>query len=90
MNFSGFNSSPGANQVEVRVGDSPTEIFSGSTPTVVAHNDPGNAPTSLLQPYGGYILPGSTLNDLNLFVSQWNTTLNVPYDVQQVHVNPGQ
>ena len=88
--LSGFNSSPGANQVEVRVAENPLEIFSSGTPTVVAHNDPGNTPTSVLQPYGGYILPGSTLDDLNLFVSQWNTTLNTPYDVQQVHVNPGQ
>lgn len=86
--LSGFNSTPGVNQVEVRVADNPQGIFSGSTPTVVAHNDSGNTPVSVQQPYGGYIMPNSTLNDLNLFVSQWNTKLNTPYDVQQVHVNP--
>ncbi|CQD10363.1 hypothetical protein BN1232_01910 [Mycobacterium lentiflavum] len=34
-------------------------------------------------------MPGSTLDSLNIFVSQWNTQRNVPYNVQQVLVNPG-
>lgn len=86
--LSGFNASAGPGAVEVYVGNGcPIDIFS-NTPTVVAHNDAGHTPVSVLQPYGGYILPGSTLNDLNLFVSQWNTTHNTPYDVQQVRVNP--
>jgi hypothetical protein len=69
------------------VGNNPTDIFT-NTPTVAARNDNLQTPFSVLQPYGGYILPGSTLNDLNLFVSQWDTKLNVPYDVHQVQVNP--
>ena len=31
------------------------------------------------QPYGGYILPGSTPDELHLVVSQWNTGTNWPY-----------
>lgn len=86
--LSGFNSTFGTNQVEVRVADNPLEIFSSGAPTVVAHNDIGNTPISIRQPYGGYILPGSTLGSMNLFVSQWNTDLNFPYNVQQIQVTP--
>ncbi|AJE81206.1 MULTISPECIES: DUF4185 domain-containing protein [Streptomyces] len=35
------------------------------------------------QLYGGYIIPGSTLNDLHLSVSQWNTGAGWPYRVMQ-------
>lgn len=31
------------------------------------------------QLYGGYIIPGSTLDDLHLSVSQWNTAEGWPY-----------
>lgn len=40
---------------------------------------PGN---TLSQPYGGYVIPGSTLEELHLVCSQWNTTPgrhNAPY-----------
>lgn len=94
--LSGFNVTAGPGAVQVLVGGgSPTAIFSDSAPTTVAHNDAGTAATSVYQPYGGYILPGSTLNNLNLFVSQWNTGVDAqgvpfgaPYDTQQVQVNP--
>ena len=86
--LSGFNATAGPGAVQVYVSDgNPTEIFD-NTPTVAARNDNLHTPVSILQPYGGYILPGSTLNDLNLFVSQWDTGANTPYDVHQVHVNP--
>ena len=85
--LSGFNATAGPGEVQVFVGNNPTDIFT-NTPTVAARNDNLQTPFSVLQPYGGYILPGSTLNDLNLFVSQWDTKLNVPYDVHQVEVNP--
>ena len=44
----------------------------------------------LAQPYGGYISPGSTLDELRVFVSQWNTTPRggTPYRVIQFAVNP--
>ncbi|WP_232663603.1 DUF4185 domain-containing protein [Pseudonocardia sp. TRM90224] len=35
------------------------------------------------QLYGGYIVPGSTLAELNLIVSQWNTATNWPYHAMQ-------
>lgn len=40
----------------------------------------------MAQPYGGYIVPGSTLDDLHLLVSQWNTETNWPYWTQQFRV----
>lgn len=38
------------------------------------------------QLYGPYILPGSTLDDLHLLCSQWNTGAGWPYHVQQYRV----
>ena len=35
------------------------------------------------QLYGGYIVPGSTIDDLHLVVSQWNTDRNWPYRAMQ-------
>jgi hypothetical protein len=37
--------------------------------------------------YGGYIVPGSTVDQAIILVSQWNTTTNNPYNVQQFVVN---
>lgn len=37
----------------------------------------------IAQLYGGYIIPGSTIDELHLSVSQWNTTENWPYRVMQ-------
>ncbi len=46
------------------------------------------------QPYGGYIIPGSTLENLNIFVSQWNTLtdargipIGAPYNTQHIIAN---
>jgi len=93
--LSAFNSTPNVNQVEVRVGgDVPTDIFKGGAPIVAAQQSAPAAPGYVFQPYGGYIMPGSTLDDLNILVSQWNTQngpdgvpLGAPYDTQQVQVN---
>lgn len=82
--LSGFNSSTG--NVEVRVANDPTQLFTrGAETTVVNHADTA-------QPYGGYILPlpNQTLDNMHLFVSQWNTVVppvNVPYNVQEVIAN---
>lgn len=38
------------------------------------------------QLYGPYVLPGSTLDDLHLACSQWNTAAGWPYHVQQYRV----
>jgi len=93
--LSGFNSSQNVWQVEVRVSADPTKLFSGSVPvTVVAQQHTPTEPNFVFQPYGGYIIPGSTLQHLNLVVSQWNTgcdasgePLGAPYDSQHVIVN---
>ena len=61
---------------------------------VAAQQHTPAAPNFIFQPYGGYVVPGSTLANLNLVVSQWNTgcdaagePLGAPYDSQQVIVN---
>ena len=38
------------------------------------------------QLYGGYIIPGSTLSDMHLSVSQWKTDAGWPYRVMQFRV----
>ncbi len=38
------------------------------------------------QLYGGYVIPGSTLDDLHLTVSQWNTEAGWPYRVMHFRV----
>lgn len=85
--LSGFNQ--GTGNLEVRVANEPTKLFGGGTPmTVVAQQSNPQGPNYVPQNYGGYILPGSTLDRLNLFVSQWNTNTNNPYNTQQFEVNP--
>lgn len=84
--LSGFNGSSGS--VGFFVGDTPSDVFNGA-PTVVA---PGGRwdnpmPGTYPQNYGGYILPGSTLDDMGVLVSQWNTGTNTPYVVEQFQVN---
>jgi Domain of unknown function (DUF4185) len=78
--LSGFNQSTG--NVEARVADDVTQVLAPGTPvTVVATQD------TVPQNYGGYIVPGSTLDQAIILVSQWNTTTNNPYNVQQFVVN---
>ncbi len=92
-----FNASSG--NMEVRVADGPTGLGGAPVTTVVVASDwPERAdelgPPSdnrLAQPYGGYISPGSTLDELRVFISQWNTLPqadNAPYRVIQFAVNP--
>jgi D-arabinan endo alpha-(1,5)-arabinofuranosidase len=78
--LSGFNATTG--NVEVRVTDDVTKVLAPETPvTVVATQE------TVPQNYGGYIVPGSTLDQAIILVSQWNTTTNDPYNVQQFVVN---
>jgi hypothetical protein len=78
--LSGFNASTG--QVEVRVTDDVTQVLAPETPmTIVATQE------TVPQNYGGYIVPGSTLDQAIILVSQWNTTTLDPYNVQQFVVN---
>lgn len=92
-----FNASTG--NMEVRVANAPTELGAAPVTTVVfaaAWPDqtdelPPPGDNRLAQPYGGYLSPGSTLDELRVFVSQWNTAPqadNAPYRVIQFAVNP--
>jgi hypothetical protein len=92
-----FNASTG--NMEVRVADDPTQLGTAPVTTVVFAGDwpdvaedlPAPEDNRLAQPYGGYISPGSTLDELRVFVSQWDTLPradNAPYRVIQFAVNP--
>jgi hypothetical protein len=92
-----FNASTG--NMEVRVADDPTSLGTAPVTTVVQHDDwpdpaeslPLPEDNRLAQPYGGYISPGSTLDELRVFVSQWHNSdprARAPYRVIQFAVNP--
>jgi hypothetical protein len=91
-----FNATNG--NMEVRVADDPTLLGAAPVTTVVQHDEwpepaeslPPPYDNRLAQPYGGYISPGSTLDELRIFVSQWDTRARVaaPYRVIQFAVNP--
>jgi hypothetical protein len=55
-----------------------TTALAGTTWEAENHNA-----GQVAQLYGGYIVPGSTLSELHLLVSQWNTATNWPYHVMQ-------
>jgi D-arabinan endo alpha-(1,5)-arabinofuranosidase len=91
-----FNASNG--NMEVRVADDPTKlgtapvttvVFAGQWPDPVDSLPPPEV-NQLAQPYGGYISPGSTIDELRVFISQWNTLprAQAPYRVIQFAVNP--
>jgi hypothetical protein len=78
--LSGFNWSTG--NVEVRVANDVTQVLAPWTPvTVIATQQ------TVPQNYGGYIVPGSTLDQAIILVSQWNTATGNPYNVQQFVAN---
>jgi hypothetical protein len=92
-----FNATTG--NMEVRVADHPTGLGAAPMTTVVFATEwPEPAErlgppedNRLAQPYGGYISPGSTRDELRVFVSQWNNAdprAHAPYRVIQFAVNP--
>lgn len=95
-----FNGTTG--NMEVRVAYDPTSLGTAPVTTVVQHaewpewpepveNLPHPFDNRLAQPYGGYISPGSTLDELRVFVSQWHNSdprARAPYRVIQFAVNP--
>jgi hypothetical protein len=90
----------GTGNMEVRVADDPSSLGAAPVTTVVQHQDKWPDPAEslpppydnrLAQPYGGYISPGSTLDELRVFVSQWHNSdprARAPYRVIQFAVNP--
>ncbi len=91
-----FNATTG--NMEIRVADDPTQLGTAPVTTVVqaagwpdpAEVLPAPDDNRLAQPYGGYIAPDSTIDNVRVFVSQWNTLSRdrAPYRVIQFAVNP--
>jgi len=78
-------------RMDVLVLDSPTaDLHTAPRATVlqgVGWGDEDHDAGRVAQLYGGYVLPGSTLAELHLVVSQWNTTTNWPYRAMQFVVD---
>jgi hypothetical protein len=84
--------------MEVRVANDPTGLGTAPVTTVVQPVDWPEPPETLppedsrlSQAYGGFISPGSTLDELRIFVSQWHNVdprSQAPYRVIQFAVNP--
>lgn len=78
-------------RMDVMVLDSPVaDLHAAPRATVLSgvdwtEEDHGGGRVAQL--YGGYILPGSTLADLHLVVSQWNTAQGWPYRAMQFSVD---
>lgn len=62
--------------IQALVVDKPWSDLTAAQPTVLLHGGAWGAESNdhVAQLYGGYVVPGSTLADLHLTVSQWNTT----------------
>ena len=74
-------------RIDVRVLDGPTaDLHVAPLASVLrgcGWDDEDHARGHVAQLYGGYVLPGSTLRELHLVVSQWNTSTNWPYRAMQ-------
>ncbi|WP_426726711.1 DUF4185 domain-containing protein [Corynebacterium rouxii] len=77
--------------IEVRVADSITADWENISPAKVVVMGSGGwsapqGPNNFTQLYGGYIVPGSSLENMDFVVSQWNTTTNKRYNSTQFNV----
>jgi hypothetical protein len=72
-------------RIDAIVMDYPTSnLYTAHRQTLISGGAWGDEDdTHVAQLYGGYIIPGSTLGELQLSVSQWNTETNWPYHVMQ-------
>ncbi|MBN4927993.1 DUF4185 domain-containing protein [Hoyosella rhizosphaerae] len=79
----------GGYQIQAMVLDHPTDnLFETRQYTLLrgtSWEDENHAVGDVAQLYGGYIVPGSTLDDLHISVSQWNTTTNKVYKAMLFH-----
>ncbi|WP_375544593.1 DUF4185 domain-containing protein [Corynebacterium sanguinis] len=76
-------------QIEVRVSDTLAQDWNSVPVAVVArHGSWTNeqTPLNFSQPYGAYIVPGSTLANMDIVISQWNTSDNSRYNSTQFNV----
>ena len=73
--------------------DHPTANLYAAPRATLVHgcgwDDEDHAVGRVAQLYGGYTVPGSTLADLDVVVSQWNTGTNWPYRSMQFHADVG-
>lgn len=78
----------GLYRVDVIVAESPEELRSPAfTETLLFGGNWGQEDDErVAQLYGPFVLPGSTLKDLHLLCSQWNTGAGWPYHVQQYRI----
>ena len=75
--------------VEVRISETLERDWDEVRVAKIARNGSWDNPQSPLnwsQPYGGYIVPGSHLDNMDIVISQWNTTDNSRYTATQFNV----
>nr|WP_235697749.1 DUF4185 domain-containing protein [Corynebacterium diphtheriae] len=77
--------------IEIRIADEITADWEAIPPAKVVVMGTGGwaaeqGPNNFTQLYGGYIVPGSTLSNMDLVVSQWNTSTNKRYNSTQFNV----
>jgi len=75
--------------VEARISETLERDWDDVRVAKIARNGSWDNPQSPLnwsQPYGGYIVPGSHLDDMDIVISQWNTTDNSRYTATQFNV----
>jgi len=75
--------------VEVRITRNITDDWNAVTPARVILGGAWDAPQdagNFAQVYGGYIVPGSTIGNMDLVVSQWRTSNNRRYNSTQFNV----
>ena len=75
-------------RMDVRLLGHPTDdLYRAPTTTLLDgcgwHDEDHDADGRVAQLYGGYVVPGSTLADLHVVVSQWNTGTGWPYRAMQ-------
>ena len=84
-----FNNEAGSYRIEGILMNTPTDNLLQAYRRTLVWGVPwgqeDHATGRVAQPYGGYIIPGSTLDELHLAVSQWDTVHgdNWPYRVMQ-------
>ena len=75
--------------VEARISETLERDWDDVRVAKIARNgswDNEQTPLNWSQPYGGYIVPGSHLDDMDIVISQWNTTDNSRYTATQFNV----
>ena len=76
-------------QVEVRISKDIDVDWSNVPSVAIAKNGPWSnqqTPNNWSQPYGGYIVPGSSINDMDIIVSQWHNPGGTRYMATQFNV----